>query len=84
MLVLAATVPGAAKRPGILPFIIQFDYINKLNKFVQWSVSSKYKQITRLVLPILGEGSQGTFVNFIYRRPTLYPLEIAVDFLKSL
>jgi hypothetical protein len=23
-------------------------------------------------------------VNFIYRRPTLYPLEIAVDFLKSL
>jgi len=22
--------------------------------------------------------------NFIYRRPTLYPLEIAVDFLKSL
>jgi hypothetical protein len=23
-------------------------------------------------------------LNFIYRRPTLYPLEIAVDFLKSL
>jgi hypothetical protein len=28
-----------------------------------------------------GGGRKG---NFIYRRPTLYPLEIAVDFLKSL
>jgi hypothetical protein len=26
----------------------------------------------------------GRNVCFIYRRPTLYPLEIAVDFLKSL
>jgi hypothetical protein len=25
-----------------------------------------------------------TYDSFIYRRPTLYPLEIAVDFLKSL
>jgi hypothetical protein len=26
----------------------------------------------------------GSYSAFIYRRPTLYPLEIAVDFLKSL
>ncbi len=26
----------------------------------------------------------GTIQFFMYRRPTLYPLEIAVDFLKSL
>jgi hypothetical protein len=32
-----------------------------------------------------GRWGVGRTVNyFIYRRPTLYPLEIAVDFLKSL
>ncbi len=30
------------------------------------------------------EISHGSIQTFIYRRPTLYPLEIAVDFLKSL
>jgi hypothetical protein len=29
-------------------------------------------------------GTYRTVTLFIYRRPTLYPLEIAVDFLKSL
>ncbi len=40
---------------------------------------------------VVGAGSGGTgeltarkVINFMYRRPTLYPLEIAVDFLKSL
>jgi hypothetical protein len=28
--------------------------------------------------------SVAVILNFMYRRPTLYPLEIAVDFLKSL
>jgi hypothetical protein len=30
------------------------------------------------------EKAEMIFLLFIYRRPTLYPLEIAVDFLKSL
>jgi len=30
------------------------------------------------------ECSAQRILNFMYRRPTLYPLEIAVDFLKSL
>ncbi len=29
-------------------------------------------------------GNREATYSFIYRRPTLYPLEIAVDFLKSL
>ncbi len=36
------------------------------------------------VTQIGGWGRRGAAFNFIYRRPTLYPLEIAVDFLKSL
>jgi hypothetical protein len=32
----------------------------------------------------VGRVRDGGFKSFIYRRPTLYPLEIAVDFLKSL
>jgi hypothetical protein len=32
----------------------------------------------------LHDRSETNFNTFIYRRPTLYPLEIAVDFLKSL
>ncbi len=31
-----------------------------------------------------GEKACSSIIHFIYRRPTLYPLEIAVDFLKSL
>ncbi len=34
--------------------------------------------------PWAPEYPTGDISNFIYRRPTLYPLEIAVDFLKSL
>ncbi len=53
-----------------------------------------------LLNPVLGSGSETLLISvhpysitpgvgqgqtdFIYRRPTLYPLEIAVDFLKSL
>jgi hypothetical protein len=35
-------------------------------------------------LPPFSISLQGVKISFIYRRPTLYPLEIAVDFLKSL
>ncbi len=54
----------------------------------------EYKQTPDLDLEVLesptgenfvyGETLCKVHVFFIYRRPTLYPLEIAVDFLKSL
>jgi hypothetical protein len=51
----------------------------------------KYRKIGDItengnVMNWMGWGGRGGGLKtvFIYRRPTLYPLEIAVDFLKSL
>ncbi len=45
--------------------------------------SKKCIWLTHL-MKVLSLGKRLAFALFIYRRPTLYPLEIAVDFLKSL
>ncbi len=45
-------------------------------------LSRKYYNCYRIVCDIFGY-KKGRITNFMYRRPTLYPLEIAVDFLKS-
>jgi hypothetical protein len=63
---------GLRKSPGIVKFCLF-----KLRLFVSIQYSglqpeAEFSDVT------------GTKVLFMYRRPTLYPLEIAVDFLKSL
>ena len=74
-----------AKTKGIYLFYVLYKIISRFLHELLNSFQLRIKHhCFGFWMFIPDSGSRKVIVLFIYRRPTLYPVEIAVDFLKSL